>query len=157
MMSTYGTYILMVGTLIGGYNFIKSWFGGKVASSNPWGAATLEWAMPSPPPEYNFAQIPLVKSRYPLWNMKEGQQLVHETTTEEEAGLRVPSASDLHIVLPNPTIWPLNCAAGIVWMFCGLFFMEQSTLTAIGVMLSGTAVWVGSLYKWLTTPLEDAH
>lgn len=157
MLSTYGTYVIMLGTLIGGINFIKSWKSGKVASSNPWGGATLEWAMPSPPPEYNFATIPLVKSRYPLWNMKEGQELVHETTTEEESGIRIPSATELHIVLPNPTIWPLYCAAGIVIMFCGLFFMETSTAMAIAVMIGGTAIWVGSLYKWLTTPLEDAH
>ena len=157
LMSTVGTYIIVVGSIIGGWNLIKSWHRGKVASSNPWGAATLEWAIPSPPPEYNFAEIPLVKSRYPLWNMKEGQQLVHETTTEEEAGIRIPTTKELHIIMPNPTIWPLYCAAGIVMMFCGLFFMETSVALAIAVMLTGTAFWVGSLYKWLTTPLEDAH
>ena len=31
---------------------------------------TLEWSIPSPPPEYNFATIPTVTSRYPLWDMK---------------------------------------------------------------------------------------
>ena len=89
--------------------------------------------------------------------MKEGQKLVHETTTAEEAGIRVPSAKELHIVMPNSTIWPLYCAAGIVIMFCGLFFLESSVTTSLTVMFTGTAVWVGSLYKWLTTPLEDVH
>jgi cytochrome c oxidase subunit 1 len=156
-MSTYGTYIIMLGTLIGGYNFIKSWHRGKVASSNPWGAATLEWAMPSPPPDYNFAEIPIVKSRYPLWNMKEGAQMAHETTSAEEADMRIPTARELHIILPNPTIWPLYTAVGILTMFCGLFFLESSTALSLTVMLTGSAIWIGSLYKWLTTPLEDSH
>ena len=34
---------------------------------NPWDAPTLEWSTPSPPPPYNFAVIPIVASRHPLW------------------------------------------------------------------------------------------
>jgi cytochrome c oxidase subunit I+III len=33
---------------------------------NPWGAGTLDWAMPIPPPPYNFASLPEVRSREPL-------------------------------------------------------------------------------------------
>jgi cytochrome c oxidase subunit 1 len=42
-------------------------------------------------------------------------------------------------------------------MFCGLMFLEKSTATGVGIMLLGTVWWVGSLYKWLLTPLEDHH
>ena len=38
-----------------------------VAGPNPWDAPTLEWATSSPPPPYNFAVIPVVASRHPLW------------------------------------------------------------------------------------------
>ncbi len=31
---------------------------------------TLEWATSSPPPEYNFAETPTIKSRRPLWDIK---------------------------------------------------------------------------------------
>ena len=40
---------------------------GRMAGANPWDAATLEWSVSSPPPPYNFAVIPRVASRYPLW------------------------------------------------------------------------------------------
>src|SRR5690554_1003111 len=40
---------------------------GRPAPRNPWNAATLEWAMPTPPPPYNFASLPQVDSRHPLW------------------------------------------------------------------------------------------
>ena len=42
--------------------------GGK----NPWDAPTLEWSVSSPPPPYNFAVIPTVASRHPLWEERLG-------------------------------------------------------------------------------------
>ena len=40
------------------------------AGDDPWDAWTLEWTTTSPPPAYNFATIPTVKSRRPLWDLK---------------------------------------------------------------------------------------
>jgi cytochrome c oxidase subunit I len=68
-MSTAGTGILLVGMLIFVYNFFKSYRDGAPAGNDPWGAPTLEWSIPSPPPEYNFARVPRVTSRVPLWDI----------------------------------------------------------------------------------------
>lgn len=70
LMSTYGTYLLVVATAVFIWNFVRSRTTGAVASGDPWGAATLEWSIPSPPPEYNFANTPTVTSRSPLWDLK---------------------------------------------------------------------------------------
>jgi cytochrome c oxidase subunit 1 len=43
---------------------------GRPAGNDPWDAWTLEWATPSPPPAYNFARVPVVQSRRPLWDLK---------------------------------------------------------------------------------------
>src|SRR5262249_12446201 len=51
-------------------NLVVSYFRGKVAGNDPWDAWTLEWSLPSPPPAYNFATIPTVASRRPLWDLK---------------------------------------------------------------------------------------
>jgi len=51
-------------------NLLWSYWQGKVAGSDPWDAWTLEWSTPSPPPTYNFATIPEVRSRRPLWDLK---------------------------------------------------------------------------------------
>jgi heme/copper-type cytochrome/quinol oxidase subunit 3 len=40
-----------------------------VAGDNPWDAFTLEWATSSPPAKENFARVPEVKSRRPVWDM----------------------------------------------------------------------------------------
>ncbi len=42
------------------YNVIVSWARGPVAESNPWRAMTLEWQVSSPPPVFNFDEIPQV-------------------------------------------------------------------------------------------------
>jgi cytochrome c oxidase subunit 1 len=52
------------------YNMIHSALRGKEAGPDPWDAWTLEWATPSPPPPYNFAIEPVVRSRRPLWDLK---------------------------------------------------------------------------------------
>jgi cytochrome c oxidase subunit I len=70
MMSTAGTGILFVGMLFFIYNFVTSYKKGGIAGNDPWKAGTLEWSIPSPPPEYNFARIPKVTSRLPLWDLK---------------------------------------------------------------------------------------
>jgi cytochrome c oxidase subunit I len=67
---TIGVLFQAVGVLFFAVNLLWSYFRGKVAGSDPWDAWTLEWTTPSPPPVYNFAVIPAVKSRRPLWDLK---------------------------------------------------------------------------------------
>jgi heme/copper-type cytochrome/quinol oxidase subunit 1 len=65
MLSTIGVVVLMAGILMFLINMLKSLRGGEVAPINPWNAPGLEWAIPSPPPEYNFAKLPTVHSLDP--------------------------------------------------------------------------------------------
>ena len=67
MVTTVGSYLFAVGVLLVVVNAAVSWRGGPPAGENPWDAPTLEWATSSPPPPYNFAVIPEIGSRYPLW------------------------------------------------------------------------------------------
>ncbi len=52
------------------WNIYRSLRRGKPAGNDPWDAWTLEWAVSSPPPHYNFALLPVVQSRRPLWDFK---------------------------------------------------------------------------------------
>jgi cytochrome c oxidase subunit 1 len=52
------------------WNVIQSLRKGKDAGDDPWDAWTLEWATTSPPPEYNFATVPEIRSSRPLWDLK---------------------------------------------------------------------------------------
>ncbi|HVZ72115.1 MAG TPA: cytochrome c oxidase subunit I [Polyangia bacterium] len=67
-ISTLGALLLAAGTLVTIANLVWSWRRGRFAGPDPWGADTLEWSIPSPPPSYGFARIPTVTSRHPLWD-----------------------------------------------------------------------------------------
>ncbi|MFN3430150.1 MAG: hypothetical protein ACK46X_09360, partial [Candidatus Sericytochromatia bacterium] len=37
---------------------------------DPWDGRTLEWGLPSPPPFFNFAQLPDVSGEEAYWSIK---------------------------------------------------------------------------------------
>ncbi len=69
-LSTIGAVVMGVGFLFFFWNLVVSLRSGKPAGDDPWDAWTLEWATSSPPAGYNFEQIPVVRSRRPLWDLK---------------------------------------------------------------------------------------
>ena len=70
MIVSSGAVFQAAGTLIFVYNLVWAGFKGSVAGPDPWDAWTLEWATTSPPHSYNFATVPSVGSRRPLWDLK---------------------------------------------------------------------------------------
>ena len=67
-------------------------------SGDPWNARTLEWSTASPPPGYNFAVLPQVKSLDAFWSMK------------QQGGIALPQRYD-SIEIPK------NSANGFVTAF----------------------------------------
>ena len=70
LLVTVGVVFQAAGILIFACNLIWSYLRGKTAGNDPWDAWTLEWSTSSPPPVYNYAVIPVVRSRRPLWDLK---------------------------------------------------------------------------------------
>jgi cytochrome c oxidase subunit 1 len=54
------SFVLGASFMIFVYNMIVSWARGPVAEANPWRGRTLEWQVSSPPPYFNFDEIPQV-------------------------------------------------------------------------------------------------
>jgi cytochrome c oxidase subunit 1 len=65
-----GVIFQILGILFWVINLLWTHYKGAAAGPDPWDAWTLEWHTTSPPPDYNFAELPVVRSRRPLWDQK---------------------------------------------------------------------------------------
>ena len=116
--------VLVASFVILAWNIIYSLRNGELAGPNPWNAGTLEWATTSPPQDYNFARIPVVGARDPLWaagglaeahGLKvESRELVVTTSAEAYPDLRESSAV--------PSIWPFLAAVTVSATLIGSIF-----------------------------------
>ncbi|MGQ0679586.1 MAG: cytochrome c oxidase subunit I [Actinomycetota bacterium] len=150
MVSTIGAFLIALSTLVFMHNFAKSKRKGEVASDDPWDARTLEWTIPSPPPEYNFKQIPLVHERDEFW---------HRKYKEDQKGrpLAVPTGgSETHvdghtddghgIHMPSPSYFPLIAALGMPVMAYAVI-LRSFTLGIIGSVIT-----LAGFYGWILEP-----
>ncbi len=70
LIVTIGVFFQAAAIIVMLVNLVWSYSRGEKAGADPWDAWTLEWSTSSPPPVYNFAAIPAVRSRRPLWDLK---------------------------------------------------------------------------------------
>ena len=64
-------------------------------TGDPWGARTLEWATPSPPPSYNFAVMPEVETLDAFWEMKQTGQAAAARARTKRSRCRATAPPDL--------------------------------------------------------------
>ncbi|HZT86451.1 MAG TPA: cytochrome c oxidase subunit I [Stellaceae bacterium] len=153
LITTIGAFILAVGILMFFVNVFVSLRRGRTAGPNPWDAPTLEWATRSPPPPYNFAVIPSVASRHPLWEERlqeaEGTSVVdrglvldhhHETL----AVTALDGEPDVILKMPTESYLPLLVTLCISIFFAGLV-STLWWLAAVGAVL-GIALCVAWLW-----------
>ncbi len=168
-ISTLGSFLIAASVAVFMYNLWKSRRNAKVGA-DPWDARTLEWSIPSPPPEYNFAEVPLVVARDDFWHRKytedeQGRPVLREPVQREaEEKGPPPSADDgggerpdeapegehaeeeHHIHLPSPSYWPAFSAVGLAVLCYGLMY-KVWVVTVLG------GIWIlGGFYAWALEP-----
>jgi cytochrome c oxidase subunit 1 len=143
-LETAGSFLLGASFLVFGWNLWRNVFRGRgaPAPADPWNGATLEWAIPSPPQEFNFAEVPVVESRDAVWEMKrERGGVLPEPVRVDGAGIH----------LPNPSYWPFVCAVGVLVFFIGLMF-TLGTPPQLAVTIGGGLLTMYAMYRWAFEP-----
>jgi len=152
MMATVGAFTIAASLIVFMYNVVKSLRSGEIAGDDPWDGRTLEWTIPSPPPPYNFAEIPQVHSLDDFWHRKytedaNGMPVLREAAVVEHAA--PAEHGDGHgIHMPSPSYFPLIAALGFPFIGFGLIY--QMALVPVGLLL----IIVG-LYGWVLEPATE--
>ncbi len=129
--STVGAFLLGGSILIFVWNLVRSARRGEEAPANPWGAPTLEWTISSPPPHYNYAELPTVTRRDPLWS---------------EGGVELGDAEE-EPVMPSPSSRPLVTSTGLLVVAIG-------ALTHLWIVAAGIALTLYGIYSWSYEPIH---
>jgi cytochrome c oxidase subunit 1 len=125
LLSTIGAFGIALAVLLFVINGIFSLYRGAIAPPNPWGAASLEWAVTSPPPVYNFAHVPAVESRTPLWDETGALPVVHGLRVDDKEMLVttvVAATPDLREPVAEASLWPFMAACAIAVFFITSIF-----------------------------------
>jgi cytochrome c oxidase subunit 1 len=140
-IATAGVFVLAAGLLLFIINLLRSARHGRPAGDDPWDGRTLEWAVSSPPPPYNFAYLPLVRGRDPLWVEKQTGN--GRLQPAEVAG----GSGDHHghdgVHMPSPTALPALLALGLTIAAYAFLFRQW------GIAIFGMLVAFFALFRWM--------
>jgi len=148
LLETIGSFVLAVGILVTVINWVWSAKRGAPAGPDPWRADTLEWATTSPPAEYNFDNIPTVRSREPLWDQPElgphgqppeaggrglggGHNTLVTSLLEGEPEIVAP--------MPHESPWPLLLTIAMAVVFLGLL-ISNWVVMAVAALATAASV-----------------
>ena len=134
-LASIGYVVLFVSFLVFILNVLQTRNSRKV-SHDPWDAPGLEWSIASPPPPYNFAELPQVDGLDQYWIMKERAEAAGTPITEPEA---LVDESTIH--MPSPSYWPIFTAVGVTLIGGGLLSHYALSFVGGAIAMMGVIGW----------------
>ncbi len=155
LISTAGAFVMAAGVLILAYDLVRPLSWKPKAPRNPWNAGTLEWAEGDPESPWGIRTVPIITSRYPLWDQKDLARQIDEGRfflPDAEEGKRetlITSVLDAEPVqvlrLPGNSFLPMLAAIFVGGSFITATFHWWITTIASGV------IGIGVIMVWLWT------
>jgi len=148
MVSTVGAFTIALSILLFFINVFVSLRKEPDAGPDPWDGRTLEWTIPSPPPEHNFDRIPIVQARDSLWH----QKLLRRFSAPRAEGLEEAAQEPVgRIHMPNPSYYPILTALGLPIMGYGIIY-QQDSHAFFGLLAAGLLVLLVGAFGWAMEP-----
>ncbi len=159
MIITMGSLIFASSFIILFINLINSLRHGPKVGDDPWGGAnySLEWNVPSPPPEFNFPKgVPVITAQGLVfkqpWEIKKGitttggQQLFTTTALPTNGGSHVTEHGEEHG--PHLSPWPFILSIGAALTMIGLVF-------GVPLLLQGIVIFIASIVGWAWEDVKE--
>ena len=143
-VSTCGALVLGLGIFGVVCHLVYSIYKGEKAGRDPWHGRTLEWSIPSPPPEHNFDALPMVRARDAHW---------HDKHTDEPAPEHPLAAHERShgVHMPDQSWYPFFASFGLFLLGAGMVFKPMLT-EILGhwsiLPMIGAGVVVMSAWLW---------
>jgi cytochrome c oxidase subunit 1 len=146
LVMTVGAFVIAFSVIVFLLNVAVSRRKREEGGADPWDARTIEWSMPSPPPEYNFAEVPVVEARDDHWHKKYVKKPSGEPARVFAGGANGHDEDEGHgIHLPDPSYFPVVASLGVVVMAYGVIFF-------LPVVIVGALVTLLGLFGWVLEP-----
>jgi len=142
LISTIGAFFMAFGVIVFIINIIYTAKKGDKAPADPWDGRTLEWSISSPPPYYNFEQLPLVRGLDPLWIEK-----------MEGKGKILPGEPLDDVHMPNGSFLPFLMSLGFFVAGLGFIYQTEHSLWYLA-LYGGMAFALGCM---VVRSLKDDH
>ena len=134
-VASIGYVVLFVGFLAFLFNVWQTRNSRKVGH-DPWDAPGVEWSISSPPPPYNFAELPQIEGRDHYWIVKENAEAAGTPITGPEA---LVDESTIH--MPSPSYWPIFTAVGVALIGGGLLSHYALSFVGGAIAMMGIVGW----------------
>jgi cytochrome c oxidase subunit 1 len=172
LVSTVGAFIIAASTMLFVANVLWSRKHGPIAGNDPWDARALEWSISSPPPHYNFAEVPEVHGEDEFWHRKYTEDVngrLVRLQQPEVAGADVQAdghtnghgnGHDEHdehalgIHLPSPSYFPLVASVGLPIMAYGMVYGRDAGQNYV-VTVIGAIITLTGLFAWAMEPSAE--
>jgi cytochrome c oxidase subunit I len=156
LVATIGAFTIAVAVLVFIVAAIASFRRPRTGEADPWDARTLEWTTTSPPPEYNFEEIPVVHHLDEFWHRKyaedeDGKPVPVPTgaAPDHDPGHEAGGGHGIH--LPGPSYYPIIAALGFLPLGYGVTF--GGTLWWLAGL--GGVLLLGGVYGWALEPSAE--
>ncbi|HET7601752.1 MAG TPA: cytochrome c oxidase subunit I [Gemmatimonadales bacterium] len=145
LLATLGAVTIAASVIVFLVNVARTLAAAPHAPDDPWEtSSTLEWAVSSPPPPYNFAELPVVEGRYALWDRSAEQPVVTGLRTDQRELLittLLDAEPDHRHRTPDPTIWPLLAALATGITFIALVYTPWAMVIGAVLIAAPLIAW----------------
>jgi cytochrome c oxidase subunit I+III len=144
LLSTVGAFVFASGVLLFLIDVVLHFRRGEKVDRNPWNAGTLDWMMEIPPKDWGARSVPIVATRYPIWQQENFLDDV------DNGRFLIPDAPDLRretiitsvvdarpeqvLRVPGNSWWPFFAAIATGGFFIGATFHAWAVTGVSGLL-----------------------